>query len=59
VVAGRGLPGQGLRQDFLGQDLAQLDEDGFDFGELGSPGRAVGAIELIREVFSDPLEIGA
>lgn len=59
LVGGRGLTGEGLGQHFFRQDVAQLDEDGFDVGELGSPGRAVRAIELIRKVFADAFEIGA
>lgn len=64
AVAGRslrlggGLAGQGLGEHLLRQDVAQLQQQSFDLGQLGSPARPVGAVELVHEVFGDPLDIG-
>jgi hypothetical protein len=55
---GRGLTGEGLGKHLLGEDGPDLQEQRFEFGELGSPGEAGRAIELIGKVFAHALEIG-
>jgi hypothetical protein len=59
LVGGRGLLGEGQVEHPLGKDFADFEEDVSDLGELGPPGRAVGAVELVDEVFGDALDVGA
>jgi hypothetical protein len=58
-VGGRGLPGEGQVEHRLGKDFAEFKEDVFDLGELGAPGGALGAVELLDQIFGDPLDVGA
>ena len=54
---GRGLPRQCVGQPLLAEDLADGEEEVFALGQSGSPGRTVGALELVDEVFGDPFDI--
>ncbi|MFO0844616.1 MAG: hypothetical protein U0797_19840 [Gemmataceae bacterium] len=57
LVGSSGLPCQTLVEHFLGEDLADVEEEVFDFGQGGAPGRPVGAVELIDEVFGDAFDV--
>jgi hypothetical protein len=59
LSGGSRLPGQTLVEHLLGEDLAEGQEQVFDLGQACAPGRAVGAVEFIDEVFGDALDIGA
>src|SRR5262249_5610957 len=59
LVSGCGLLGEGQVEHLLGKGFADLEEDVFDLGELGPPGRARGAVQLLDEVFRDSLDVGA
>jgi hypothetical protein len=52
------LTGEGLGEHLLRKDSPDLQEDRLEFGELGSPGKASRAVELIGKVFAHALEIG-
>jgi len=52
------LAGHGLGEHLFGQDLAEVEQELFDLGKLGSPGRPVSAVELVDEVFGHALDIG-
>ena len=56
---GGGLPRPGVGQPLLAEQLADGDEQILDLGQLGPPGRAVGAEELVDQVFGDALDGGA
>jgi hypothetical protein len=58
LVVGGGLAGEGLGEHLLREDVAHLEEYRFEFGELGSPGEAGRAVELIGKVFAHALDIG-
>src|SRR5262245_39577217 len=55
--AGRGLAGEGLVEPLFGEDFAEGQEDVFDLRQPGAPGRPVGAVELLDEVFGDALDV--
>jgi hypothetical protein len=57
LVASR-LPGEGLGEDPFGQDFAEFEQELFDLGELGPPGRPSRTVELIDKVFGYALDIG-
>jgi hypothetical protein len=57
VVSG-GLAGEGLGENLFSQDVADFEEELFEVGEFGAPGRPVGAVELRDEVFGDALNVG-
>jgi len=59
LVRGGSLLGEGQGEHFLCEDFADFEENVFDLGELGPPGGALGAVELLDQVFGDPLDIGA
>jgi hypothetical protein len=59
LLGGRGLLGEGQVEHLLGKDFADFQEDVFDLGELGAPGGALGAVELLDQVFGDPLDVRA
>jgi hypothetical protein len=54
---GGGLAGEGVIEHFLGEDGTHSQEHVFDLRERSPPGRAVGAIELVDEVFGDALDV--
>ena len=55
---GRRLPAQGIVEHALRQDLADIQQEVFDLRQPGPPGRAIGPVELIDQIFRDPFEIG-
>src|SRR5262245_58607806 len=59
LLGGSGLLREGQVEHLLGKDFADLEEDVFDLGELGAPGGALGTVELLDQVFGDPLDVGA
>jgi hypothetical protein len=52
-----GLAGQGGLEHGLGEDGADVEEEVFDLGEGSTPGRPLGAVDLVDEVFGDPLQV--
>src|SRR5207302_2913146 len=52
------LSGEGAVEHLFGQDFADFQEEVFDVAEGGAPGRAVGTVELVDEVFGDPFDVG-
>jgi hypothetical protein len=54
---GLGLTGDGQVEHLLGEDLTDLKEKILDLGQGGPPGGAVGAIELIDEVFGNAFDV--
>ena len=52
------LPGEGLGEDLFRQDFAEIDQEVFDLGEPGSPGRPLRAVELVDQVFRHALDVG-
>jgi hypothetical protein len=64
TVAGRplgvagGLPGEGLGEDLFRQDFADVEQQMFNLGKSGSPGRPLRPVELIDQVFRHALDIG-
>ena len=56
---GRCLPRQGVGQHLFAEDLPDGEEEVFDLGQLGPPGRALGPVELVDEVLGYPLDVGA
>ena len=59
LIEGGSLAGQGGLEHGLGEDGADAEEEFFDLGEGSTPGRPLGAVDLVDEVFGDPLEVGA
>src|SRR5262249_34328570 len=59
LVGGRGLLREGQVEHLLGKDFADFEEDVFDLGELRAPGGSLGTVELLDQVFGDPLDVGA
>jgi len=55
---GGGLPRQGVGQHLLAEQFANGDEQVLDLGQLGPPGRAVRAVELVDQVFGDAFDVG-
>jgi hypothetical protein len=59
AAVGRGRLGlgvEGLLEDLLGDDRADLDGEFLEVGEGGAPGRAIGTPELVRGVFRRALQ---
>ena len=54
-----GLPLQGHLKHLFGQQGTNVEADLFQFREFGSPGEAVGPIELIDQVFGDAFQVRA
>jgi hypothetical protein len=54
---GGGLAGEGVIEHLLGEDGTHSQEHIFDLRESCPPGGAVGAIELVDEVFGDALNV--
>ncbi len=54
---GVGLAAEELREEFLGEDFPELDEEVFQVGEGSSPGRSFRAVELGGEIFGDAFQI--
>ncbi len=52
------LPGEGFGEYLFRQDFAEVEQEVFDRGQLGSPGGPLGAVELIDQVFGHALDIG-
>ena len=40
----------------MGENLSDVEEEFFDLGEGSAPGRPVGSVELIDEIFGDAFE---
>jgi hypothetical protein len=59
LVGGRGLLGEGQVEHLLGKDFADLEEDVFNLREFGTPGGALGTVELLDQIFGDPLDVRA
>jgi hypothetical protein len=57
-LQGLGLAGEAQVEHPLRQDVADFHQEGFEVGQGGAPGRAVGAVELIDQVFGDALDVG-
>ena len=58
VGLGSGLSGEGIGEHRFAQHLADGDEEVLDLGQLGPPGGAVGAIELVDQVFGHAFDVG-
>jgi hypothetical protein len=58
LVVGRCLPGQGIVEHTFRQDLTDIQEEVFDLRQFGPPGWTRRAVELLDQVFRDPVEIG-
>jgi hypothetical protein len=66
TAPGRGLLGQGLGlagqtevEHLFRQDFTDFQQEGFDVGQGGAPGRSAGPVELIDEVFGNAFDVGA
>ena len=59
LVGGRGLLRQGQLEHLLAKEFADFEEDVFDLGELRAPSGALGTVELLDQVFGDPLDVRA
>jgi hypothetical protein len=59
LVGGRGLLSKSHVEHFLREDFADFEEDVLNVGELGPPGRALGTVELLDQVFGNPLDVEA
>jgi hypothetical protein len=57
LVQGSGLACQALVEHLLGEELANIQAQGFDLGQLGPPDRALGAVELLDQVFGYSLDV--
>jgi hypothetical protein len=55
---GSGLSSESFSKGFFGQEVAEFKQELLEVGELGAPGRPVGAVELVDEVFGDALDVG-
>jgi hypothetical protein len=55
---GGSLAREGFGEGLFGQDVAELEEELLDVGEFGAPGRPLGTVELLDEVFGDALDVG-
>src|SRR5579871_679760 len=53
-----GLPGAGQIEQLLGEHRTDAKEDILNRGELGAPGRALGAVELVDGVLGDAFAVG-
>src|SRR5258708_4362991 len=54
-----GLAFQAQFEHLLREDLANLDDEIFEFGHLGTPGRPPGSPDAVRQVFGDALDVSA
>jgi hypothetical protein len=54
---GVGLTAEELREQFLGEDFPELEEEVFNGREGSSPGWSLGTVELGSEIFGDAFEI--
>jgi hypothetical protein len=52
------LSGEGFGEHLFRQDFAEVEQQVFDVGQFGSPGRPLRAIELLDQVFGHALDIG-
>jgi hypothetical protein len=59
LVGGRGLLSKSQVEHFLREDFADFEEDVLNVGELGPPGRTLGTVELLDQVFGNPLDVEA
>ena len=57
LVGSSSLAGQTFVEHLLGEDLSDVQEEVFEFGEGGAPGGPAGPVELIDEVFGDAFDI--
>jgi hypothetical protein len=53
------LAGEGKIEHPFGKDFTDFQEEVFNVGKLGSPGRPGRTVELIDKVFGNPLDVGS
>ena len=57
LLGGVGLTGQTFGEHGFGKKLAEVEEEIFEVSQRGAPGGAVGAVELLDEVFGNAFNV--